>query len=190
MYHAVIFIFMQSLIIVAVAFIFCLQKLSIFDTESHRINMLDRISTKVFCCCQMQSRLGGTITCDFTKFGIDTQGGLRPQKKFLDWTILVNTKQYYAMLDNIRKQAVPSSIQLKLSASACFLAYLLSCLLTCSPVYLLNCLLVFKLAPLVASLLASWLVCLFTYLLLCLLACLLTCLRAYLLTCFLAFLLS
>ena len=47
------------------------------------------------------------MTCDFAKkLGIDIQGGLRPQKKFLQgghWTILVNTKQYYAMFDNIRK---------------------------------------------------------------------------------------
>ena len=47
------------------------------------------------------------MTCDFAKkLGIDIQGGLRPQKKFLQgghWTILVNTKQYYAMIDSIRK---------------------------------------------------------------------------------------
>ena len=47
------------------------------------------------------------MTCDFAeKFGIDTQEGIRPQKKIPQgghWTILDNTEQYYAMLDNIRK---------------------------------------------------------------------------------------
>ena len=43
---------------------------------------------------------------DFTEtFEADTQEGQGPQKKIhkgCHWTILVNTKQYYAKLDNIR----------------------------------------------------------------------------------------
>ena len=47
------------------------------------------------------------MMCDVAeKFGIDTQEGIRPQKKIPQgghWTILDNTEQYHAMLDNIRK---------------------------------------------------------------------------------------
>ena len=99
---------MKSLFIIAVVFIFCLLKLSIFDIEQRATASIYWIEFYQKSIATVRSSLAYvTMMCDFAeKFGIDTQEGIRPQKKIPQgghWTILDNTEQYYAMLDNIRK---------------------------------------------------------------------------------------